>query len=61
MKKENKHIKCTVEDCEYNNCDCNYCTLDEIKVCHCNLNDDKESTMCDSYKCKDKTKKEDEN
>lgn len=32
MEKENKHIKCDVKDCEYNNCECEHCMLDEIKA-----------------------------
>lgn len=51
-KKENKHIACTVKDCKYNNSECNHCILDKIKVCNCNYGNDKEATMCDSYKCK---------
>lgn len=47
MKKENKHIRCSVSDCK-----CEHCTLDEIKICNCNSKEDKEATMCDSYKCK---------
>lgn len=50
MKMENKHIACTVKDCAYNNRECEHCTLDEIKICNCNFKEDKEDTMCDSYK-----------
>lgn len=49
MKKENQKIKCDVHDCRHCNCDDDCCILDEIKVCNCNNNEDKESTMCDSY------------
>lgn len=52
MEKENKHIACTVTDCAYNNCECKHCTLDKIKICNCSCNEEKEATMCDSYKCK---------
>ncbi len=29
---KNPSIKCTVEQCKYNNCSESYCTLDSIKV-----------------------------
>lgn len=51
MDKKNKSIKCSVENCQYNN-EC-YCDLDEIKVdctcdgCNCA---DKYETICDSFK-----------
>lgn len=60
MEKENKHIKCDVKDCEYNNCECEHCTLDEIKVCSCAKEEEKEATMCDSYKCRDEKKENDD-
>lgn len=50
-KKDNKHIKCNVESCIHNDCDCNYCELDEIQVtCSCD-NDKacKQETICDSF------------
>jgi hypothetical protein len=48
---ENKQcIKCDVHSCKHCDCDCNCCTLKEIKVCNCNSANDKEATMCDSYK-----------
>lgn len=56
MEEKNKHIACDVEDCAFNNCECNHCTLEKIKVCSCSSEEAKEATMCDSYK-----KKENEN
>ncbi len=48
---ENKQcIKCDVHSCKHCDYDCNCCTLKEIKVCNCNSANDKEATMCDSYK-----------
>lgn len=52
---ENSKIKCTVKDCKYNQ-ENELCTLQEIKVCHCNPEETKEATMCDSYKkCENKS------
>ncbi len=51
MKKEQK-IKCDVFDCKHCDCESSCCSLNEIKVCNCNNDRDKESTMCDSYKSK---------
>ncbi len=51
----NKHIHCDVQDCKYNHRDSNYCKLNEIKVCSCAPQEEKEATMCDSY-----VRKEDE-
>ena len=50
MKNNNQTIKCNVYDCR--NCDYkhNICNLKEIKICNRNSNDEKESTMCNSYK-----------
>ncbi len=53
----NRSIKCTVHDCEYNDTKIDYCKLEKIKICLCSPEDEKESTMCDSYKCKTKRKK----
>ncbi len=51
MKKDNKKIKCDVESCKHNDCECKNCTLDEIKVSA--QGDKKEAckkeTICDSY------------
>ena len=52
-KEKNNHIKCDVMDCKHNNCDCNYCRLEEIKVCSCAPEEEKEATMCDSYQKKE--------
>ncbi|MFR1709279.1 MAG: DUF1540 domain-containing protein [Clostridium sp.] len=30
--KKNESIKCTINNCKYNNCDESYCTLNQIKV-----------------------------
>ena len=51
-KMEKQKIACNVHDCKFCNCDCDECTLKEIKVCNCNQNQDKESTMCNSYEFK---------
>ena len=54
MKKKNQKIGCTVESCEFNDCDCNACTLNEIKVVsECKNAEEKSDTVCDSYKSKD--------
>ena len=50
MDKEKQKIKCDVYDCEYCNCDCNRCSLAEIKVSKNNENNSKDDTKCDSYK-----------
>ncbi len=52
MDKKQK-INCTVESCEYNNCQNNECTLKQIIVtpcqdCHTQQPDE---SMCSSYKC----------
>lgn len=46
---EKAKIKCSVKDCKYNK-EHEVCSLDEIKVCHCDPEEKKEATMCDSYK-----------
>ncbi len=51
----NKSIKCDVESCQHNDCDCGCCTLDEIKVsCQCASDEaeEKDVTICDSFECK---------
>ena len=50
MKKKDQKINCEVFDCNYCNCDDCKCELEEIKVCNCSNNENKEATMCDSYK-----------
>lgn len=50
MKKKEQKINCEVFDCNYCNCDDCKCELEEIKVCNCADNENKEATMCDSYK-----------
>lgn len=53
-KKDNKSIKCNVESCIHNDCDNEYCKLEEIQVtCSCDNNKaDKQETICDSFeKC----------
>ena len=49
---EKQKINCDVHDCKHCDCDCDECTLKKIKVCNCNDNLDKQSTMCNSYECK---------
>lgn len=51
-KSDNQTIKCNVHDCMHNDCSCNCCDLDEIKVCSCSHEEKKEATMCDNYKRK---------
>lgn len=58
-KKKNSSIKCDVESCKHNECDC--CSLDEIQVsCTCDHNEaeDKEATICESFECTDDKKEE---
>lgn len=50
MKDNEQTIKCSVHDCKHCDCDDNKCKLDKIKVCNCNGDGGKETTMCDSYK-----------
>lgn len=45
-------IKCNVYDCKHCNVDDITCNLKEIKVASCNHNNNKQSTMCDSYKAR---------
>ena len=52
MEKNKQIIKCNVYDCKFCDVDNIACNLKEIKVCNCNHNNDKESTMCNSYKSK---------
>ncbi len=46
----NQMIKCDVFDCKHCNCDDKVCNLKEIKICNCSHDENKEATMCDSYK-----------
>ena len=50
MENKSQKIECNVFDCKHCNCDDCVCNLKEIKVCNCGHNEDKESTMCNSYK-----------
>ncbi len=50
MKDDKQTINCSVYDCKHCNVDDNKCVLKEIKEANCNHNNDKEATMCDSYK-----------
>lgn len=43
-------IKCNVYDCKHCDVENIVCSLKEIKVCNCNHDSNKQSTMCDSYK-----------
>ena len=49
-KKQN--IKCNVFDCKFCDVENISCNLKEIKVCNCSHNNNKESTMCSSYKAR---------
>lgn len=51
---KNQKISCTVYDCKYCDCNINKCSLNEIKVCNCDGCGEKETTMCYSYKDKNK-------
>lgn len=53
MSNKNQKINCDVFDCKHCNCDDCLCELEKIRVCNCNYNCDKESTMCDSYDKRD--------
>ena len=53
-KKDEQTIKCSVDDCKYNDCSCKSCNLKEINVCSCSPENEKEATMCDSYKKKER-------
>lgn len=53
MEENRQTIKCDVYDCKHCDCDNVCCNLNEIKVSNCNNNNNKESTMCDSYDRKD--------
>jgi hypothetical protein len=45
---KNQKIECSVNDCRFHE---NYmCTLKAIKVAKCNDDENKEATICDSYK-----------
>ena len=55
--KKKQTIKCDVHTCEYCNCDCDMCNLEEIKVKNQkNEAQNKDETICSNYKL-DKTKK----
>ena len=43
-------ISCDVHDCHYCDLKSDMCQKEEIKVCHCSNEHEKEATMCDAYK-----------
>lgn len=45
-----QQIKCDVYDCRFCDTDTISCSLKKIKVSNCNHNNNKEATMCDSFK-----------
>lgn len=49
-KNDNQTINCSVHSCKHCNCDSDMCDLNAIKICDCNEKNEKEGTMCDSYK-----------
>ena len=57
---KNQKIKCNVESCKFQDCDC--CTLDEIQVgCNCGCKEaiKNKETLCRSFECsKEKTETE---
>ncbi len=55
MDNYNQKIRCTVDSCEYNNCDARMCELNQIEVqaCPgCSNGKAADESMCGSYKCK---------
>lgn len=59
--KKNQSIKCDVDSCKYQDCDC--CTLDEIQVGYtdgCHDADIQSETNCESFEHNDKNIKEEE-
>ncbi len=55
MENRDQKIKCTVESCEYNNCDHSVCELKQIEVQACPgccNGTAKDESMCGNYKCK---------
>lgn len=50
---KNQAIHCSVHNCDFCNEQENHCELEEIKVCNCSKTDEKEATMCDSFKEKE--------
>ncbi len=51
MNAGNQTIKCTVEQCTYNDCNAKYCTLDSITVgTHEQNPTDQQCTDCKSFK-----------
>lgn len=53
--KDIQKIECSVHDCKHCDCECDMCKLERIKVCNCHGDGNKETTMCNSYKEKNKT------
>lgn len=53
MKEKKQSINCDVHDCKHCECSENVCALHEIKVCSCSPEEEKEATMCNSYKKRD--------
>ena len=56
MQDRNQKIMCTVESCEYNNCQDKMCELKQIEVqaCPgCNSGIAKDESMCGSYRTRD--------
>lgn len=47
---EKQQINCTVHDCKHCNYEKDQCKLEQIKVCNCMNEKEKEATMCDNYK-----------
>lgn len=52
--KKNQTIKCNVYNCKFCDTDNVICNLKEIKISNCEPNLNKESTMCSSYKTRNK-------
>ena len=52
-KMEKQTIHCSVHNCDFCNEQENHCELEEIKVCNCSNDHEKEATMCDSFKEKE--------
>ena len=50
---KNQKIKCNVNSCDFNDINCDECTLKQIKVsCSCNNHNvhEKSETICSSFK-----------
>lgn len=52
---DGQKINCTVESCEYNDCNSKMCELKQIEIQACKdcyTGSPREESMCGNYKCK---------